>query len=290
MGDIDQVVKSLLQLRIMEIAPTIVPGLTDIEPMSAETPVPPQRLADSVYTATIDGVRCLVNVEIQLHGDESMGKRLSEYGARLYSIYNLPVISIVLWLENVGTFPTTPHQMTAGRYQLMTWPFFSLKIFELDAKEALALGPIGLLPLISFMRDTDEAIVEAAGRRIVNQVPAHDEMNDLESILALLASRRFGKDFGTILLQRITNMSTTFVENFPLYWQFHDQGEAIGEVRGEAQGLRESFSLIWQARFGPLPEDVAASLDVAEIAHLKSLITYAVTETQEQLRTLLGLT
>ena len=88
-------------------------------------------------------------------------------------------------------------------------------------------------------------------------------------------------------------MNTSFSQNFPLYHQFHDEGiaegKAVGIAEGEAVGLRESFTLIWQARFGALPDDTTPSLEAATVDDLKALVAQAVTATQDQIRTQLGM-
>ena len=222
------------------------------------------------------------------------------YAARLMSIFERPVLSIVLWLEPSAAILPALHQNMAGPYTFNIRPIIYLEVYTMDAPQVVKTGSLGLLPLTPFMQGATEEVLIAAGLRIEAEA-AHQDKRDLESILALFVSRKHGSDFSTILLRRITNMNTSFSQNFPLYHQFHDEGIAegkaqgqavgiaIGKAEGEAVGLRESFTLIWQARFGALPEDMAPHLETATVDELKALVAQAVTATQDQIRTQLGM-
>ena len=300
MAEVDQAVKALFQGHINDIAHEAVPELRDLTPVSAEPVLPTQRIADAVYQAQLFAVPCIVNIEIQLHGDKDMGWRMDLYAARLMSIFERPVLSIVLWLEPSAAIPPALHQNMAGPYTFNIRPIIYLEVYTMDAPQVVKTGSLGLLPLTPFMQGATEEVLIAAGLRIEAEA-AHQDKRDLESILALFVSRKHGSDFSTILLRRITNMNTSFSQNFPLYHQFHDEGIAegkaqgqavgiaIGKAEGEAVGLRESFTLIWQARFGALPEDMAPHLETATVDELKALVAQAVTATQDQIRTQLGM-
>ena len=287
----DQAVKTLLQGRHDDIARAVIPELSELRQISSEPVIPAQRITDTVYEAMLFLVAVIVNIEIQLNGDKEMGWRTQIYAARLMSIFEKPVLTIVLWLEDKGVIPPSDYRVMAGPYELGGQKMYHLRVFEMDATKIVQEGPLGLLPLTPFMRNATEEMLVQAGLRIEAEAP-QETKNDLESVLALFASRKHGDAFGTILLERITNMDTSFSQNFPLYHKFRNEGFAEGkavgivegEAKGEAQGLRESFELLWQVRFGTPPERLLEKIDSLDTPALKAIIRQMATASEEQIR------
>ncbi|MBV8822244.1 MAG: hypothetical protein JO123_05585, partial [Ktedonobacteraceae bacterium] len=89
--------KSLLKEDAAEIIPQLLPGATLLEALDIEVVRTPMR-TDRVYRIHYRGRPHILEVEFQASADERMALRLLVYHVDLLYDYNLPVISLVVYL------------------------------------------------------------------------------------------------------------------------------------------------------------------------------------------------
>src|SRR6266704_2853951 len=93
----DSTLKQLIQQQIPDILPVLLPGAVYQETLDIEQIRPTMR-ADRVYKILYRGELHILDVELQTGDDEHMISRLLAYHAILYQEYELPVISLVVYL------------------------------------------------------------------------------------------------------------------------------------------------------------------------------------------------
>jgi predicted transposase YdaD len=207
-------------------------------------------------------------------------------------VKDLPVISVVLWLEPNGAIPSSPYELRAGSRLLATWHFVGIPLFEVPAETLFARGLVGLLPLVPFTREgRDLQVIERAAEAVKERAsPA--EVSELESLLAVFATRTFGADEMRALMRRIF-MSTEIIETSALYQEWiqkgRAEGRAEGEAAGRAAGVREAALVLLRARFGEVAPDIEQALGQTGTEGLEALLPHLAAETLPEIRARLGL-
>ena len=298
MAEMDQGIKRLLQSHPADILALALPGVEYVEPMPTEMATEPQLLMDTLFRVRYEGVECAVNVEAQLYPDTTMPRRCFEYGSRVSVVTGLPALSVVLWLERRGVVPKPPYEMRAGSWLQATWQFINLEVYDLPARDILAVGRSGLLPLVPFMRESDLTVIESAAR-LVKERSAPVEASELASLLAVFGSRRYGNDAMRALIWRLF-MSTEVLDTSPLYREWVEkaqaegmaqgmaqgiaQGIAEGEAQGEAQGLRESIQAVLESRFQTLDDEMLALIAAADLSTLRAAVRHVALDSLDEAR------
>ncbi len=258
---------------------------------------------DSFLKVRYQGEVCLVDIEIQAEAESKMGWRLYKYAARASSIFDLPVISVVFWLERHGRIPPSPFEIRIGKHLSGVWHYTSIEVYRLKAAEILALGEqdiVGLLPLVPLTHDggTVEQI-EAAGKVAQEHASSEEEQVSIITLLGILASRRIDRELADALVRRLV-MSQDLLESSPLYQKWAEEWLAQGMEKGLEQGLeqglergreegltigvRESVQLVLRARFKALPPEVEQAIAQASRAALEDVLTHVSDESLDQLR------
>ncbi len=299
MGEVDQGIKFLLQVDASNMLAHVVPGLHIERPLPSEVTASPQLLPDTLFRGTYQGVPCIIDLEVQLHGDPDMPRRMYEYAARISTQYKEPVLSVVLWLEKGrGAIPEPLYAVWIGGFLVGTWSYISIKLFEVPARDIISSGVIGLLPLVPFTRDVDLHVVEDAARTVLSQAPP--QTNELESVLALFGARNYGVDPILDLFRRI-GMNTEIIEQSPLFqmltqkvvdqakFEAKAEGKAEGVEEGKLAGMRALAVVLLEAHFGALDAEVHAAINTADAAKMQEIVLHFDKESLEQLRQRLGL-
>lgn len=299
MGDLDQSLRRVAQLFPVEWVHFVLSDdtATYLGPAQIELANEPPLQMDTLFHVEVDGEECLIDLEAQAEADKKMGWRLYKYAARASSIFDLPVISVVLWLEKHGRVPTSPFEIRVGKRLLGTWYYVGIEVYNLRATDLLAKGEHmpGILPLLPFTRggETVEAI-ESAGQ-LIQRETSGDNQVALATLLGVLASRKIGHETAMTLVRRWV-MSNDLLESSPLYqvwmqeWLEKNRGkwEEEGREEGREEGMRESALLMLRSRFGALPPEVEQAINRADRSTLAAFTPFAVSESLEQLRVRLG--
>jgi hypothetical protein len=93
-----------------------------------------------------------------------------------------------------------PIEQRVADLLLGTWRYFGIEVYRLPAQVLLDRG---LLPLVPFTPEGgDPAVVERAAAEI-KQRGAPDDVQELESLLAVFAARTMGEDLARSIVRRL---------------------------------------------------------------------------------------
>ena len=315
MADMDQGVKRLIQMRPADILSFIFPNvqLEYLGMAPTDVATEPQLVLDTLPIVLLQGVTCIIDVEFEAQPTSTIGKRLDGYAARASLVYDLPVLSVVIWLTPHGAPPSSPYEVRVGDFLISQRYFTGLELYKVQAEALLELGRqgiVGLLPLVPFARGgVSEPILEQTAQTIVDQAAA-DQVAELESLWAVFASRQVDQHVILSMLRRLL-MSTEILEQSSLYREWVERAKAEGQKqgleqgleqgrelgleqgaeRGKRDGLAEATQIILEQRFGALPDDLITALAQATISRLEDVLTHLPAEsTLPEVRRRLGLT
>ena len=300
MPDMDQGVKRAVLNYPQHVVGLALPGAEYLGQVPTDVAAEPQLVLDTLLRVRYHGVECLVDIEAEATPRPDIGRRCFEYGARASILHQLPVVSVVLWLERGNRPPPSPYVMQVGDLEPATWPFRGIELYNLPAERVLSgdlVGLLGLLPLVPFMRGGETLpIIERAARLIQAEEPDPERQSVSESLLALFAARHLGAE-GVLALLRRLFVSTEILEQSPLYRRWiaeamargRAEGEAEGEAKGRAAGVRGAVRTALLGRWGELPADVEAAVETASLDTLNNVLAHVATDSLEQMRARLGL-
>lgn len=290
MGEVDQSFKRLFLMRVDSLLEWLLGDIKDVVALPTDLATERQLLPDTLYRATFEGVPCIVNVEVQSEPDEEMPRRLYLYAARASHQYNLPVISIVVWVFNRGPVSSSPYQMRIGSRLSGEWHFDSIKLYEQSPQALLTAGLPGILPLVPLTRGATEADAAAAMQQLKQETPPEEAMS-LGALLGILLSHvRDDKSLARQLFERFFMADVdTFIETNPLLHDVWEKMVAKGEAQGEVKGMRALLQQVIEGRFGPLSQEMVNAINALDATQLSEVAPYAGTDSLEELRARLGL-
>lgn len=308
MREMDQGIKRIVQTHPRDVLELALPGAEYLGPAPVDVAAEPQLVLDTLQRVRYHGVECLVDIEAEATPRPDIGRRCFEYGSRASVVHQLPVVSVVLWLERGGRPPSSPYVMRVAELPPATWPFHGIRLYALPAERVLTgdlAELVGLLPLVPFMRGgAGSATIERAAHQIQERIADAEQQTIAETLLVLFATRHVGPNDALALFRRLF-MSTEILEQSPLYREWIaealQRGEALGRAAGEAagraegraegetDGLRQATHTALLGRWQSLPAEIETALTGASSATLNDILAHLTTDTLEQVRGRLGL-
>jgi len=177
------------------------------------------------------------HIEFQAKNDPRMPERCFRYNTMLLLELKAPVLTTVLYLAP----PAPPgrelvYRVMLGGAEVNAWRFSVVRLWEIDAGEALASKAAGLMALVPLLKGGDPATIWTAARQIRNVIPG-PPMSDPESILWLLAKGRYNsvqlsQPVGGKNMQALLEL----LKQSPLWQEAVAEGESSGRAEGEAKG------------------------------------------------------
>ncbi len=102
MREMDQGIKRIVQTHPQDVLQLALPGAEYLGPAPVDVAAEPQLVLDTLQRVRYHGVECLVDIEAEATPRPDIGRRCFEYGSRASVVHQLPVVSVVLWLERGG--------------------------------------------------------------------------------------------------------------------------------------------------------------------------------------------
>jgi len=237
-----------------------------------------RRSVDCVLELERAGEHYLRHVEFQGREDPDLPRRCFEYNTRLHLQSGLPVLTTVLLVNPPGPKSEPAYQIQLGDQILMDYRFERVKLWELDAAEAVAVGDPGLLALVPLMGHADLGLLERACRGIERSAPA-PQHPDLLAVLHVFAKQRYTRQNLSQLIRREQIMQS-------IIWQ---EAEAKGRAEGQLETERDLCREMVQSYHPTLLETATPVIEACiDLALLKSWILQAPRLTSEEFRRLLG--
>jgi predicted transposase YdaD len=237
--DADQPLKVLFQTRPRDLLP--ITGDEGARVLSARVLelAAAKRSVDLVLFLKRRGARYVRHVEFQARHRADLALRCFEYATRLVARLRLPVLTTVVYLKPPAPRELVFRERLAGAV-VHERRFEVVRLWELDAREALALGPGGAA-LVGLLGRTDLQVIGKASRQIRRQAP-QAQHPDLLAILQSLSEGRYtARQLARVIPEEVV-MKSSFYE------KAHERGVEEGVEKGlekgrldEARLLRASF-------------------------------------------------
>jgi len=250
----------------------------DLELIGHETNVElnlPEERVDFVHRVRFNGQEYLFHLEFQLAHRTDLPVRLFIYAALLTAQYELPVITLVLYLQfRASDVPTEYAVLVGGRVvNRFTYPVVRLweHVDEIRSGRFRELAPL----LVTLVEKPDEAVL-AEERELILQEQDPKQGGALLALAVAVASRFFEKEllwrFFREEMEEMRNAS--FIED----WIEEAEIKAAQEARlqGHAEGEKTALTRILARRFGRLPAQWDRRLEPLTVTQLEELIDYVV--------------
>jgi predicted transposase/invertase (TIGR01784 family) len=256
-----------------------VPEVGTVEVLKTELGLEPIR-ADSVTFIRADDRILHLEFQTRWKSRPPIPFRMLEYWTRLYRIYALPIVQVVVVLIPPSDKTVIEDWFRSGNTQ---HHFNVVKMWE-EPTAFFLEDPI-LLPFAT-LTQTESA------DRLLNQV-AHqverlaepDQRRQISSYVQLMAGLKYDKDtVRRLFSEDIMRESVIYQEIFQEgkargiaqgeargEARGIAQGEARGEARGIAQGERLMVVRVLSRRFGDLAPGIRSQLDALSIDHIEAL-------------------
>ncbi|ROQ93375.1 RpnC/YadD family protein [Desulfosoma caldarium] len=283
MGAYDAAVKVILD-RCRETALSYFLGLSVKESELIEVPqeTVTVRHADfPVRVITFDDKEMIVVLEVQTRWSWDVPLRLLEYEVRYRRRYRLGAMGAVLLL--------TPSDRSVDRFHDggIDYRFVLVRLWELDAEEAMETNLPCLMPFVPLMRG-GQSLVEGAERRIIDSGMNREAKGDLLTGMTILAGL-VSEEIPRSIVRRRREIMMESAGYEIIKKEGYDEGLQQGLHRGMMEEAREAVMDVLVERFGKCPavmEKIILSLE--SISALKSLRRHAVrVESLEAFRTFL---
>jgi hypothetical protein len=203
MPEMDQGIKRLVQTHPQDVLALVLPGAEILGVLPVDVATERQQVLDNLLLVRYQGIEFAVDLEIEAQAREDIAFRLYEYGMRARLVTRMPVLSAVLWLEPGGVPPTSPFEDKVGDLLSATRHFIGIELYKLSAEDIFSRGLPGMLPLVAFSAQrADLGAIERAARLVQERASA-DDVPELETLLAVFASRSFDTTTMRALLGRV---------------------------------------------------------------------------------------
>lgn len=229
------------------------------------TPLPREVTAPALYTdqpylVITDLERHVTHVEAQTYYDHEIPSRNVKYGAILWVNTDLPVHSYVLILSPRGMPADAPTEMTivAGGMKI-TATYHLIKLWEMDAKEALAWRRENLLPFVPLMKGGQDTLAE--GARALGQIADEDRKRELAAHFVIMGGLRYTHDEMFNVIWRHTMIPIQQLKDSSVYQLAKSEGKEEGLEKGRETLMAILLDVIGK-RFPGL--DVKAELEFVE--------------------------
>ena len=193
--------KRLTLLRAADLLPLLgVPAAEVISVESLELPTSAHRLDNVLTMRSGQGTSFLHVIEWQGYEDPTLLWRFANYLSWLGLHYRDQAITGTIIYLNPASDVGDCIRQVVDTQVLLEWPIHCIRLWQVDARVAVASGKLGLVVLSPLMDHADETLVEAAIVQILSQAN-RTQQADLLSILGVFAEpfldvRRFIERIG----------------------------------------------------------------------------------------------
>jgi predicted transposase YdaD len=229
----DDPLKALFQTRPQDLLPLV--GDAGVQVLSVGSVELPglKRTADLVLRLRRGRDVYLRHIEFQSRYRGNIGLRCFEYATRLAVDSRLAVLTTVIYLH-----PPAPQELvfreSVGAEVIHERRFSVLRLWEMEAREALSLGPGGAA-LVPLLRGSDLGLIAEASQAIRSRADDARARDDLLAILRVFSEGRYTpKELVGLIPDEVVMASTLFERLGRKVWA---QARAQALVEGRAEGL-----------------------------------------------------
>ncbi len=234
----------------------------------------PEKWVDFIHRVRFNGREYVFHLEFQLEHRADLPKRVFIYSAGLTDKYDLPVVTLVLYLERRASAAPTEYAVEFAGTVTNRFTYRVLRLW--DYEERIRSGQLReLAPLLVMWAEPADAATLAVERALILQEPDEKKRGDLLATAVTVASRYFDRGFlWQFFAEEVELMRhATFIEDW--IEEGMEKGRQEGLQQGLQQGRREALAHILVKRFGPLPRHLPERLERLTLAQLEELIDQA---------------
>ncbi|HEU0000970.1 MAG TPA: hypothetical protein VFQ36_08735 [Ktedonobacteraceae bacterium] len=156
----DNALKALMGDHAAEIIPEFIPEAAVVIEQNNEIKQENLR-ADLVYFIHYENELHVLNMELQTNSDSDMPGRMLRYHVGLHLDYNLPVLSVILYLFETSV-PTPPYREMSGKKEQLTFHYLVIALWTLDAREYVEKRAIAMYTFLPGMKGANVALLKEA--------------------------------------------------------------------------------------------------------------------------------
>ncbi len=161
----DNLMKSLFEGNEQEAINAFLPGAKYLETLNIEVLRTPMRV-DCAYKVFYQGIEHLLHVEFESGSNPRMAARLHNYHASLHYKYDLPVISVIIYLFP-GPMAESPYREMSVGLAIVTFHFRSIALWKEEASTYMQQHLVNLYPLLPAMANVDKVLLSQALEEMV---------------------------------------------------------------------------------------------------------------------------
>ena len=246
----DILFKEIVEQHVHDILPVFLPGAVYEETLDTERMRPPQRV-DKVFRVRYHGELCILHIEFQASSGRKMKTRLLVYNTMLYQDYDLPVITMVIYLFR-ATMVKSPFHIKSGTKEIITFHFLTLPMFKLDAERYVQNHVTSMYPLLPTMQGVNKALIQQVVSELV-ELYKEDKVTLAQQIMWL-----------EILLERTDTIASlekqAIGEELKMYDRLWEESSLVQRIRaeskleGELQIAQQMIMYTIEGRFPTLKE------------------------------------
>jgi len=196
----------------------------------------PEERVDFVHQLSYHDEEYLLHLEFQLRHKSDFPKRMFIYSAELTDLFDLPVISLVLYLERRQAPLPDSYTVCLGDKIINRFSYQILKLWEYEQEIKAGKFP-ALVPLLSMLVEeaTEETLI--VERELILQEENARKRAHLLATAVTIASRYFDRNF----LWQFFSEEVEQMRSVPIIQDWIEEGIQQGIQRGVQQGRQEGW-------------------------------------------------
>ena len=245
----DSTLKRLVHANPSAFVQWLLPGAVFVEERPSEIESL-KREVDALLEVTANGQPMLLHIEFQTYNDATMATRLLLYNVLLMNVYQLPVLSCVIYLLRDGTVSQSPLDVFVPTGHLTHKFYFeSIEIGQFTPEDMFNMGSEALIALVPLTqggtnRSTLLRIFEELKQQR-GQEQAEIQATEIEVIAFTLASfvlqRSKNIPDQEWLIRRFREMHDIMLDT-PIMQEILREGMEKGLEKGIAEGLEKGIA------------------------------------------------
>jgi predicted transposase/invertase (TIGR01784 family) len=230
-----------------------------VEVLKTELGIEPIR-ADSVTFMRADDRILHLEFQTKWKSIPPIPFRMLEYWTRLYRIYELPIVQVVVVLTPPTDETVIDDWFRSGHTQHR---FNVVKMWE-EPTAFFLEDPI-LLPFATLTQtESADRLLNQVAQQVERLAEPH-QRRQVSSYVQLMAGLKYDKD----IVRRL--FSEGLMRESVIYQEIFQEGEARGEARGILQGERLMVARVLSRRFGMLTPAIESKLDALSLEQIETL-------------------
>ena len=234
-------------------------GSSPVEVLKTELGLEPIR-ADSVTFLRTENKILHLEFQTRWKSLPPIPFRMLEYWTRLYRIFELPIVQVVVILTPPSDKTVIENWFRSGNTQHQ---FNVVKMWE-EPTEFFLNDPI-LLPFATLTQTQSSDRLLNQVRHQVEQLSEPDQRRQVSSYVQLMAGLKYDKE----VVRRL--FSEGIMRESVIYQEIFQAGEAQGEARGEARGERRMAVRVLSRQFGNLSPSLISQLNELSLEQIEAL-------------------